>query len=111
MSAIEPSQFEQVDVRVGTILTAILNPKARQPAYVLTVDFGPLGIKTTSAQITQNYSPESLIGQQIVAVVNFSPKFVAGIKSEVLVLAAVSERGGTVLLQPNLAVENGAKIA
>lgn len=104
------SDFLKVDLRVGTIIAAEDNLKARQPAYVLTIDFGQLGQKTSSAQITQNYSKEELIGKQIVAVVNFPPKRVAGIKSEVLVLAAVSTKG-TVLLEPNLAVENGTRIS
>lgn len=104
------SDFLKVDLRVGTIIAAIDNLKARQPAYVLTIDFGQLGKKIGSAQITQNYSKDELIGKQIVAVVNFPPKRVAGIKSEVLVLAAVSTKG-TVLLEPNLAVENGTRIS
>ena len=104
------SDFLKIDIRVGTIIAAIDNLKARQPAYVLTIDFGQLGKKISSAQITQNYSKEELIGKQIVAVVNFSPKRVAGVKSEVLVLAAVSTKG-TVLLEPNLAVENGTRIS
>jgi len=105
------SDFLKVDIRVGTILEAVDNLKARQPAYVLTIDFGELGQKTSSAQITQNYSKEELIGKQIIAVVNFPSKKVAGIKSEVLVLAAVCPTGGTVLLEPNMAVENGTRIS
>jgi tRNA-binding protein len=105
------SDFLKVDIRVGTILEAGDNLKARQPAYVLTIDFGELGEKTSSAQITQNYSKEELIGKQIIAVVNFPPKKVAGIKSEVLVLATVCPTGGTVLLEPNMPVENGTRIS
>jgi tRNA-binding protein len=105
------SDFLKVDIRVGTILEVIENPKAMQPAYVLTIDFGELGQKTSSAQITQNYSKEELLGKQIIAVVNFTPKRVAGVKSEVLVLAALCKTQGTVLLQPSILVENGTRIS
>ena len=104
------SDFLKVDIRVGTIVEAVENLKARQPAYVLRIDFGQLGQKTSSAQITQNYSQQELIGKQIIAVVNFPPKRVAGIMSEVLVLAAVSKTHGTVLLEPNSFVENGTRV-
>ena len=104
------SDFLKVDIRVGTIIEAVDNLKARQPAYVLTIDFGELGQKTSSAQITQKYSKEELIGKQIVAIVNFPAKRVAGVKSEVLVLAAVCS-SGTVLLEPNIQVNNGARIS
>jgi tRNA-binding protein len=110
-ATIEFDDFEQVDVRVGTVLSATPNIKARNPAYVLQVDFGPLGVKTTSAQLRQNYATQDLVGRQVVAVVNFPPKLIAGIKSQVLVLAAVSEQKGTVLLQPGTLVEDGAKVA
>lgn len=105
------SDFLKVDIRVGTILEVLENPKSRQPAYVLTIDFGELGQKNSSAQITQNYSKEELLGKQIIAVVNFPPKRVAGVKSEVLVLAAVCKTQGTVLLQPSILVENGTRIS
>ena len=104
------SDFLKVDIRVGTIVEAVENLKARQPAYVLRIDFGQLGQKTSSAQITQNYSQQELIGKQIIAVVNFPPKRVAGIMSEVLVLAAVCKTHGTVLLEPNSFVENGTRV-
>ncbi len=105
------SDFLKVDIRVGQILAVKDNTKARQAAYILTIDFGELGNKISSAQITENYSKEELIGKQIVAIVNFAPKRVAGVKSEVLVLAAVCKTRGTVLLQPNLPVENGSRVA
>ncbi|RYX82452.1 tRNA-binding protein [bacterium] len=108
---IDFKHFQRVDVRVGTVISAQLNTKARKAAYVLKVDFGELGIKTTSAQITENYEAPDLLGKQIVAIINFPVKLVAGVRSEVLVLAAVSEQNGTVLLQPQTAVENGAKVA
>ena len=108
---IEVSDFVRIDIRVGQICQAIDNPKARKPAYILTIDFGELGKKTSSAQITGNYSKEELLGKKVVAVVNFAPKKIAGVKSEVLVLAAVCDRNGTVLIEPNLEVENGTRIA
>ena len=102
--------FLEVEIHTGTIIAARANPKARKPAYVLTIDFGPLGIKTSSAQITERYTAEELVGKQIVAVTNFPPKRIAGIKSEVLVLGAVSETEGTVLLEPTYAVANGVRV-
>ena len=105
------SDFLKVDIRVGQIIEAQDNIKARQPAYILTINFGELGNKISSAQITENYSKEELIGKQIVAVVNFATKRVAGVKSEVLLPGAVSQNRGLVLVQPNLAVENGSPIA
>lgn len=102
--------FLQVDMRVGTIIEVQENIKAKKPAYVLKIDFGELGVKTSSAQILGNYTKENLLHQQIIAVVNFPPKLVAGVKSEVLVLAAVDDLQGTVLLQPNLPVNNGVRI-
>ena len=107
--AIAFSDFLTVDMRVGQIVEVTENPKAKKPAYVLNIDFGELGHKTSSAQITQNYSKQELLGKQIVAVVN-PPKLVAGVKSEVLVLAAVCKVRGTVLVEPNLSVENGTRI-
>ena len=89
---------------------AVLNPKARKPAYVLIINFGPFGIKTSSAQITCNYEPEELVGKQVVAVMNFPVKRVAGVKSEVLVLGAYSEEKGVVLLTPTDSVENGSLV-
>jgi tRNA-binding protein len=102
--------FLKVDIRTGTVVEAVLNHKARVPAYVLTVDFGELGLLTSSAQITENYRPDDLRGKQIVAVVNFPSKRVAGVKSEVLILGAVSSDHAVVLLEPSFAVENGARI-
>ena len=103
--------FLKVDMRVGTILDVEDNLKARKPAYILTIDFGELGEKMSSAQITDNYSKAELIGKQIIAVVNFPAKRVAGVKSEVLVLGAVPNDKGVVLLEPNLPVENGTRIS
>lgn len=108
--AIAFSDFLKVDMRVGRIIAVEENPKAKKPAYLLKIDFGELGQKTSSAQITQNYTKEELLGKQIVAVVNFPPKRVAGVNSEVLLLAAVCGVHGTVLLEPNLTVENGTRV-
>ena len=86
-------------------------PEARKPAYKLWVDFGPdLGLKTASAQLTGLYTPEQLIGKQVVAVVNFPPKHVANFASEILVLGVPDERGQVVLLQPERQVPNGAAV-
>lgn len=103
--------FLKVEIITGTIVDVRANEKARVPAFVIDVDFGPYGRKTSSAQLTGNYTPETLRGKQIVAVANFPPKRVAGIKSEVLVLGAVSETRGVVLLEPTFPVENGARVA
>ena len=108
---IEFSDFLRVDIRAGTVVSAKLNQKARVPAYVLEVDFGELGTKTTSAQITEAYKPEDLVGVQVVAVVNFPPKRVAGVKSEVLILAVVQDDSPTIILQPSQPVANGSRIA
>jgi len=102
--------FLRVDLRVGTIVEAFFNPKAIKSAYVLKIDFGDLGVRQSSAQITENYAVDSLRGKQVIAVFNFPPKRVAGINSEVLVLAAVCRVNGTVLLQPMTNVENGTRI-
>ncbi len=108
MATIE--DFEKVDIRVGTILEATNNEKAKKPAYQLKIDFGEeIGIKTSSAQITKCYEAEELVGKQIVAVVNFPPRQIAEVKSEVLVLGSDSKQG-VVLLQPTVKVENGDKI-
>ena len=101
--------FLGVEIRTGTIIAASANPKARVPAYILTVDFGDLGTRISSAQITDNYHADDLIGKQIVAVMNFEPKRVAGVKSEVLILGAVSDEHAVVLLEPGFKVENGVR--
>ncbi len=109
---IEFEDFQRVEMATGTIVDARVNDKARMPAYVLTIDFGPeYGERTSSAQITSNYRAEDLVGRQIVAVMNFPPKRIAGVKSEVLVLGAVSDEHGVVLLEPSFPVENGSGIA
>ncbi len=110
MSTIDFAEFSIVDMRVGEVLKAEENSKAKNPALILTIDFGDLGIKRTSAQITEHYTATSMIGRQVVAIVNLPPKRVAGIKSEVLVLASTGA-GGTVLLAPDKPVGNGSRIA
>lgn len=108
---IDFEDFQRVEMATGTIVEATRNEKARVPAYSLRIDFGPeRGEKHSSAQLTGNYTPEDLVGRQVVAVVNFPPKRIAGVKSEVLVLGAVSSEHGTVLLRPDFAVENGTGI-
>ena len=104
-------EFMKVEIRTGTIISATVNEKARKPAYILEIDFGPLGIKTSSAQLTHNYTPTSLVGKQIVAVMNFPVKSIAGVKSEVLVLGAVSAEDDVVLLEPTRPTVNGARIS
>jgi tRNA-binding protein len=102
--------FEKIDIRTGTILEAIDFPKARKPSYQLRIDFGPLGIKQSSAQITHHYQKEELVGKQVVAVVNFAPKQIANFFSECLVLGVYDENNQVILLQPGLPVGNGQRI-
>ena len=102
-------KFESLDIRVGTILEARVFEKAIKPAYQLKIDFGDLGIKNSSAQITTLYSMESLIGKQIIAIVNFPPKQIANFISECLVLGVLNEKG-VVLLSPEQGVNNGEVI-
>jgi tRNA-binding protein len=103
-------QFEAVDMRAGTILHAEPLAKAKKPAYKLSIDFGPLGIMESSAQITVLYKPAQLPGMQVIAVVNFAPKIIAGFKSECLVLGVYNSDGDVVLLQPQQPVRNGDKV-
>ncbi|MBI2041292.1 MAG: tRNA-binding protein [DPANN group archaeon] len=110
MAEITWQDFEKIEIRAGIILAAEPNTGAKKPAYKLKIDFGPLGIKYSSAQITGLYSEKDLIGKQIVAVVNFPPKQVASVKSECLVLG-VLDKQGIVLLRPERKVENGGRIA
>ena len=109
-NTIDFSDFLKVDLRIGIITAAKLNPKARKPAFALTIDFGELGSRQSSAQLTENYTVEDLIGKQIMAVMNFPPKRIAGVKSEILILAAVCPEKGTVLLSPDQSVGLGVRI-
>lgn len=105
------TDFEKVEMRVGTILTAEDFPKAKLPAYQLTIDFGEFGIKKSSAQITKLYQKEELPGKQVIAVVNFPPKQIANFFSECLVLGVVGDEKEITLLQPERKVKNGLRIA
>lgn len=105
------SDFEKVDIRVGTILSAEPFPQARKPAYKLTIDFGEaIGVRKSSAQITRHYTLENLIGRQVAAVVNFPPRQIGPMMSEVLTLGFPDAAGEVVLIQPSLAVPNGGKL-
>jgi tRNA-binding protein len=110
MELISWEQFEQVEVRTGTIIDAQPFPKAKKPAYQLTIDFGPLGIKKSSAQITVHYALDTLLGRQIIAVVNFPPRQIANFFSECLVLGVYDGSGDVVLLKPDHPVENGCRM-
>ena len=111
MQTITWQDFEKIDIRVGTIITAEDFPEAIKPAYKLSIDFGKeLGIKRSSAQITTHYNPQSLIGTQVIAVVNFPPKQIGPFISECLVLGIYDENKKVILLHPGSSVSNGLKI-
>jgi tRNA-binding protein len=109
---IEFDDFLQVDMRVGRILAADPFPEARKPSYRLRIDFGPeLGVRVSSAQLTVTYpDPSALVGRQVVAVLNFPPRRIAGFKSEVLVLGAMGDDGEVHLLAPHPACAEGLRI-
>ena len=102
--------FEKVDMRVGVVTDAMEFPEARRPAYRLWIDFGLLGVKRSSAQITAHYAAADLIGRRVIAVVNFAPKQIGPFVSEVLVMGAYDDRGEVVLLNVDHAVAPGSKI-
>jgi len=102
--------FFQVDMRVGTIVRAEVFAEAKKPAYKLWIDFGELGMRQSSAQITILYQPEELVGRQVVAVVNFPARKIAGFRSEVLVLGAATEAGHITLLAPDASAPDGSRI-
>lgn len=102
--------FEKIDIRVGTVTEAVAFPRAKKPAYQLTIDFGALGLKRSSAQITTLYSANELIGKQVIAVVNFPVKQIANFFSECLVLGVHTDSVNVVLLQPQQKVINGSRI-
>lgn len=112
MSGIDWKDFQKVEIRVGTIIDAQDFPEARKPAYKLQVDFGQeIGIKKSSAQVTDLYTKKDLLGKQVVAVVNFPPKQVGPIMSECLVTGFHREDGEVVLAVPDKSVQNGARLA
>ena len=106
-----PADLARLDLRVGTVLACEPNAKARVPAYVLRIAFGAEGVKTSSAQLTERYAPDDLIGRQVVCACGFPPKRVAGVRSECLVLAAVPDGGATTLLALEAPVPDGTRVA
>ncbi len=106
---IDYSTFEKLDLRVGTILIAKDFPKAKKPAYQLEIDFGPIGILKSSAQITNRYSPKELIGKQIIAIVNIGIRKIADFESQCLILGATDDRG-VILLTPEIKIPNGKQV-
>ena len=104
-------EFEALDIRVGTIVAAEPFPEARKPAIKLRIDFGgEIGVKRSSAQITKYYTPEEIIGRQVLAVVNFPPRQIGKFMSEVLTLGVPDAEGAVVMIRPDLAVPNGGKL-
>jgi tRNA-binding protein len=110
VTAISWADFEKVDLRVGTIVDARSFPEARKPAYKLTIDFGPLGLRRSSAQITDHYTPAELIGRQVLAVVNFPPKQIGRFLSECLTTGVADAAGRVVLVAPTHRVPDGARL-
>ena len=107
---IDLADFARVDMRVGRVLEAESFPQARKPAYKLRIDFGPLGIRRSSAQLTAHYQPEDLRGRLVIAVTNFRPRQIGPIRSEVLVLGVPDADGGVVLLAPTHEVPLGGRV-
>ena len=108
---VAPEQFFAVDIRVGRVLTAESFPEAKKPAIKLTIDFGEIGVKRSSAQLTLHYKPVDLVGKLIIGVVNFPPRRIGPFISEVLVLGACPTAGDVVLLSPDSDVAPGTRIA
>ena len=110
LPAVTPDDFFRLDVRVGTVLRAEPFPEARKPSIRLFIDFGPLGVRQSSAQLTVHYAPEQLVGRQVVAAVNLGDRRIAGFVSQVLVLGAMPDAREVVLLAPDRPVANGTRI-
>ena len=104
------TEFTKVEMRVGTIISAEKFEEVKHPAYKMLIDFGDLGTKKTSAQITNLYDPDEIIGKQVVAVVNFPPKQIANIMSECLVLGGIGENNEVILIEPERRIINGSRI-
>lgn len=102
--------IQGLELRVGQIKSAKIHSKAKKPAYILTIDFGDNGVKQSSAQITDLYTPEQLVGRQVVCAMNLGTKIIGGVRSEVLVLGVPDEQGRVVLLQPDKQVPNGVEV-
>lgn len=110
MTTIPYSQFEGVELRVGTVLRAEAFPEARKPAIKLWIDFGEFGTRQSSAQLTARYTPEGLVGTQVLAVLNFEPKRIAGFESQCLVCGFEESEGVVILARPDAPVPNGSKL-
>ena len=105
------NDFEKLDIRVGTVVDVLLFPEARKPAFKVFVDFGPeIGIKKTSAQVTVNYTPDTLKGKQVAAVINFPPRQVGPFMSEILILGFPDDAGAVTLVHPSKPVPNGGRL-
>ena len=109
-ATIDVTDFDRVDMRVGRVIEAEPFPEARKPAYKLRIDFGPLGIRRSSAQLTVHYRPDELVGKLVVGVTNFPPRQIGPVRSEVLVLGVPDADGAVVLLEPTQAVPLGGRV-
>ena len=111
VKTIEYYQFLEVDIRIGTIIKTDINTSLKKPSFVLLIDFGnEIGIKKSSAQITINYKPEDIINKQVAAVVNFKPKQIGNLLSEVLVLGFPDNNNATILFSPDKKIKNGVRL-
>jgi tRNA-binding protein len=111
MDPIDLAHFEKVEVRVGTVVDAQRFPEARKPSLKLWIDFGgEIGVRQSSAQVTAHYTPDRLIGRQVLAVTNFPPRRIAGFESQVLTLGLPDENGEVVLIRPDIRVPDGGRL-